>query len=120
LFEGAGVVAARDVNGVQIFANRPALRGQAISLYGNGLGPVTDQPASGERAPAEPLARTRTEPVVTIGGQQAEVLFSGLAPGYAAVYQINVVVPEGVDAGNQPVTVSIGGRTSKAAILPVR
>jgi adhesin/invasin len=57
--------------------------------------------------------------VVTIGGRQAQVSFSGLAPGYPALYQINATVPSGL-TGNQQVTISIGGQTSPAAILPVR
>jgi uncharacterized protein (TIGR03437 family) len=119
-FEGGGVVAARDVRGAQIFNDFPAIRGQAISLYANGLGPVSNQPATGEPAPLDPLARTTTTPVIMIGSQPAEVLYSGLAPGFAALYQINVMVPSILTAGVHPVTLTIGGQTSKAAILPVR
>jgi uncharacterized protein (TIGR03437 family) len=57
--------------------------------------------------------------VVKIGGQQVQVQFSGLAPGYPALYQINATVPSGL-TGNQQVTVSIGGRVSPAVVLPVR
>jgi uncharacterized protein (TIGR03437 family) len=54
-----------------------------------------------------------------IGGQQATVQFSGLAPGFAGEYQINVVVPAGL-TGNQQVTVAIGGVTSPPATLPLQ
>jgi uncharacterized protein (TIGR03437 family) len=123
-FESApvnGIVAARDLAGGQIAAANPAVQGQAISLYLNGLGPVTNRPASGAPSPtAEPFARTTTQPVVTIGNRQAQVQYSGLAPGNAAQYQINIVVPTGFTAGTYPITVSIGGKTSKASNLPVR
>src|SRR5262249_25264731 len=109
-FEGAGVVAARDAQFAQILPNHAAVQGQAISLYANGRGPVNNQPASGAPSPtAEPLARTKTDPVVMVGGKAAQVLYSGLAPGNAAEYQINIVVPTGLTPGNQPITVSIGG-----------
>ncbi len=45
-----GVVAARDQSGNQIFTSKPAVRGQIVQLYLNGLGPVTNQPASGDVA----------------------------------------------------------------------
>jgi uncharacterized protein (TIGR03437 family) len=54
-----------------------------------------------------------------IGGQQAQVLFSGLAPTFPGLYQLNVTVPAGL-TGNQNVTVSIGGQTSPAVVLPVQ
>jgi adhesin/invasin len=53
-----------------------------------------------------------------IGGQQAQISFWGLAPGYPGLYQINATVPAGL-TGNQQVTVSIGGQTSPAVTLPV-
>ena len=47
-------------------------------------------------APAEGgrLYRTRTLPLVSIGGIPAEVLYSGLAPGLTGVWQINVRIPD--------------------------
>ncbi len=120
LFESGGVAAARDRDAMQITTAHPAVRGQVVSLYGNGFGPVTNQPATGDPAPSRPLAETTTLPVVTIGGRQAQVLYSGLAPGTAAEYQINAIVPAEIEAGNAQVTVTIGGQTSPATSLPVR
>jgi minor extracellular serine protease Vpr len=72
---------------------------------------------SGAQAPGCPnsindCANTKTLPTVTIGGQPATVVFSGLAPGIVGEYQVNVQVPAGISAGNQPITISIGGTTS--------
>jgi minor extracellular serine protease Vpr len=119
-FEAAGVVAATDAGGNIVNASNPARSGQKISLYANGLGPVSNQPASGEPAPSSPLAITTVVPVVTIGGQDAPVQFSGLTPGLPGLYQINVTVPQGVAAGSLPITVKIGDQTSKASVLPVQ
>jgi uncharacterized protein (TIGR03437 family) len=103
--------------------------GQAIVLYCNGLGPVTFPPASGAPASATQLSQTTTPPVVTIGGQTAQVLFSGLSPGFVGLYQVNVTVPAGLSAGNQPITIAIGGQTSpsqtaatpaQTVVLPVK
>jgi uncharacterized protein (TIGR03437 family) len=120
-YVGGGTIAAEDaVTGVAILASNPAHPGEILSLYANGLGPVTNQPASGAPAPGGPnLASTTTPLVVTIGGQQVTPSFSGLAPGYPGLYQLNVTVPAGL-TGNQNVTVSIGGQTSPAVVLPVK
>jgi uncharacterized protein (TIGR03437 family) len=115
-----GVVAALDTNFQVIGSSNPAKRGQVVQLYANGLGPVNNQPASGEPAPGSPLAQTKSMPVVTIGGQQAAVSFSGLAPGFAGLYQINVTVPQNLTPGNQQITVAIGGQMSKASGIVVQ
>ena len=95
-----------------------ATRGGLIELYVNGLGPVNNQPNSGDPAPSDPahLATTTTTPVVTIGGQKATVQFAGLAPGFVGLYQVNVYVPTGIGTGNQPITIAIGGKTSPSSI----
>jgi uncharacterized protein (TIGR03437 family) len=119
-FVGAGTIAAQDaITGAQILTSNPAHSGEILALYANGLGPVTNQPASGAPAPGGPNLAATPTPVVTIGGQQAQVLFSGLAPGFPGLYQINVTVPSGL-TGNQQVTVAIGGQTSPAVTLPVQ
>jgi uncharacterized protein (TIGR03437 family) len=44
------------------------------------------------------------------------VSFSGLTPGLVGLYQVNATVPSGLTAGNQPITISIGGKTSPSSI----
>ncbi len=107
--------AALDQNGRLVSASNPAVRGQTIQLFANGLGPVSNTPVTGDAAPSSPLAQTKTTPTVTIGGTAAQVSFSGLAPGFAGLYQVNVVVPQTVSASPQTVAFSIGGVTSKSS-----
>ena len=108
---GQTVAAATDEKNVLVGSGNPVARGHAIVFYANGLGPVASgtQPPSGDPSPFSPLATTSITPAVTIGGQSAQVLFSGLAPGYVGLYQLNVVVPAGISTGLQPVNLSIGG-----------
>ena len=98
----------------------PATAGEVLQLYCNGLGPTTNQPASGYPAPSgttlAQLANTTTPTTVSIGGQSAQVLFAGLEPPYVGLYLVDIIVPSGVAAGNQPITVSVGGKTSPASI----
>jgi uncharacterized protein (TIGR03437 family) len=110
-----GRVAALDLQYNPIGSANPARRGQIVQLFANGLGPVTNQPASGDPAPLSPLSQTQATPVVTIDAQQADISFSGLAPGFPGLYQINATVPSSLSAGNHPITITIGGQTSKAS-----
>jgi uncharacterized protein (TIGR03437 family) len=99
----------------------PAARGETIVLFATGLGPTSPSVAAGLAAPiAEPLARTATTPIVQIGGIQSRVVFSGLAPGFSGLYQINVVIPQNVPTGNTPVSINSSGSLSKEAFVAVR
>jgi uncharacterized protein (TIGR03437 family) len=60
----------------------------AVTLWGTGFGPVQ---------PDGDLQTTITKPTVTIAGQPAAVIFSGLAPGWIGLYQINVPIPVGIN-----------------------
>lgn len=117
---GRRLLAAVDLAGNVVTVANPARRGEFVQLYANGLGPVDHRPASGEPTPAAPLAQTQARPVVTIGGQEAEVLFCGLTPGSVGLYQINVRIPAGVPAGLQPVTLTIAGAQARTATIAVQ
>lgn len=101
---------------------QPAARGQTVSIYCTGLGPVSNQPASGAAAPGGAnLARTPTNPTVTIGGVNATVSFSGLAPGFVGLYQVNVAVPQSVTPGaSAPLILTIGGVQSNTVNIAVQ
>jgi uncharacterized protein (TIGR03437 family) len=119
-FVSCGAACALDSNYSLITTSNPAKRGQYISLFANSLGPVTNPPGDGVPASASPLSWTTTTPVVTIGGASANVIFSGLAPGYQGLYQINVQVPQSANTGSVPISLQIGGATTPAASIPVQ
>ena len=91
----------------------------SFKYYVNGLGPVENQPPSGNPSPSQPLATTRVIPEVTIGGQRADVSFSGLTPGIVGLYQVNARIPDGVASGLQPLVVTANGIVSKSVMIPV-
>jgi len=96
----------------------PAVAGETLLIYCTGLGPVSPAPADG--AAASGAATTALTPTVTIGGASATISYSGLAPGYVGLYQINAVVPSGLASGNVPVVIAAGGASSAVAMLPVQ
>jgi uncharacterized protein (TIGR03437 family) len=98
-------------------AVRPAKPGEVVVIYATGLGPVNPAVAAGEPAPPEPLSRTVNPVTVTIQGFRAQVLFSGLAPGYAGLYQLNVRVPDEVTPdGSAVVVINVGEQSSSPPV----
>jgi uncharacterized protein (TIGR03437 family) len=121
IFEINGVAAAEDANYAVIGPNHPAVRGQPIAIFVNGLGPVSNTPASGGPSGFDwTLAQTASLPTVTIGGVNAKVDFAGLTPSTVGLYQINLTVPASLSAGNPQIVVSVGGVSSKPSVLPVQ
>ncbi len=60
-------------------------------------------------------------PVVMIGNVPAQVTYSGLAPSFAGLYQVNALVPSGVLPGaNVPVILSIGGVSSNIVTIALQ
>jgi uncharacterized protein (TIGR03437 family) len=98
-------------------ATAPVRRGDIITIYGTGQGEVTNAPEDGSTAPANPLAFTTATPEVTIGGRPATVRFSGLAPGFVGLWQINAAIPGDAPVGAAvPLVVAYG---SASGILSV-
>ncbi len=116
---GRQLVAALDEGFKVVSSTNPVRRGHVVQLFANGLGPVTNTPPSGEVSPANPLSETTERPTVTIGGWDASVQFSGLAPGNVGLYQVNVVVPDGLSPGLYDVVLTIGGVETKPVLLYV-
>lgn len=100
----------------------PAHPGDYLQIYVTGLGAATPNgnPAgavlpTGTVAPANgnPLYATTAVPTVTVGGQTATVLFSGVAPGYAGLYQVDIQIPLNAPTGDDvPLVISMPGGAS--------
>ena len=116
---GRNLAAALDINFRLISGSAPIARGAVAQLYANGLGSVTNAQVSGEPASTTTLSNCRVPPSVTIGGQPAQLLFCGLAPGIVGLYQLNVVIPSNAPTGVQPVVITSSGVVSKSTLLPI-
>ncbi len=92
----------------------PAAPGSVVVLFGTGQG-VTDPPSETGRFPSDVYPVPAAPMTVRIGGQEAELLFRGQAPGTAGVIQLNARVPEGV-TGTLPVVWSVAGMESQAGV----
>lgn len=116
-----GNVIAQHADYSLVDAAHPAVPGEGLILYLVGMGATNPAVNAGAPGPtAEPLARVTIQPTVTIGGRTAAISFAGLAPGGIGNYQINCVVPTGIQSGEVDVVVVQSGATSNTAKLRVR
>jgi uncharacterized protein (TIGR03437 family) len=97
---GRGQIAALNEDNTINSTSNPVGRGRVIQLYATGQGFLPDAPPDGVPAPSDRLISTPSRPRVIINTADAEVQFSGLAPGFVGVWQLNVRVPESVPPGN--------------------
>lgn len=108
--------------------SKRARKGDYVVLYGTGAGAQfvnasNNQPLTikdGEAATSSPLAATASLPTATVGGKPATVYFSGLAPGFVGLWQLNVQVPADAPSGaNVEVLISFGGKTANRMTIAV-
>jgi len=118
--DGSGLGAILHGDATPVTPDLPARPGESVSLYATGLGAVDNRPDTGKAASSVLLSNTLTRPAVSIGGREAVVTFSGLAPGFVGLYQVNVIVPTDLVTGEHPVVLNIGGVSSNTVKLPVR
>jgi uncharacterized protein (TIGR03437 family) len=100
-------------------SSSPASPGEVVTIFCTGLGAVTPGVTDGGPAPGS-ATWTVTIPVVTIGGLNADVLYSGLAPGFAGLYQINAQVPGGAQAGSDNLSIALDGAESQPVRIAIQ
>jgi glucosylceramidase len=91
-----------------------------IQLFGTGFGAVSPAVPTGVAASSGPLSWVTATVTATVGGSPpANVLFAGLAPGFAGLWQIDVALPAGM-SGSVPVIVSVAGTPSNTVNVWVK
>ncbi len=117
---GTGSAAALNAQtGALVSAENPVGRGEWVAVYASGLGRVL--PAAQSGAPPQALSSTAEPVTVLVGNSRAEVNFSGLAPNFAGLYQVNFRVPADVAPGAEvPLKLSVSGLESNVSKLAIR
>jgi uncharacterized protein (TIGR03437 family) len=108
---------------------QPAHPGDYVQLYTTGLGKATPNGdpngavlPTGQVAPVSgsPLYATVALPTVTVGGVAAKVVFCGLAPGFAGLYQVDFQIPGNAATGdNVALGISVPGSSTAAATIAI-
>jgi uncharacterized protein (TIGR03437 family) len=116
--QGTGAAAAvHQDNVTPVTAQNPARPGEVIVIYATGMGAVTPPLPTGARSTGNPTVFT---PIVNIDGIPGVVVFSGAAPGYTGLYQVNVQIPASTrSASDIPLVLTIGGKPSNSVTIAV-
>jgi uncharacterized protein (TIGR03437 family) len=110
---GSGQVAALNQDGSVNNGANPAKAGSVVTLYATGQGMIDGMPTDGQ--PAQGVFETPEIPQVFINSgfvPAGDVVFSGLAPGFTGLWQINVKVPSDAPPADVDVFVVYGGVNS--------
>jgi uncharacterized protein (TIGR03437 family) len=111
------VIATRP-DGSLIDQEKPATAGEVIVLYATGLGPTEPEAIYGALpARAAPIKRISEFQVFLNDAavESSRVLYAGVTPGYAGLYQVNLRLPEKLDA-NPRIRLAIGTQSSPAGV----
>jgi uncharacterized protein (TIGR03437 family) len=110
---GSGQIAAVNEDGTLNNDAHPAKAGSVVTLYATGQGLISGMPADG--AAAQAILPTPETPQVFINSgyvSPGDVMYSGLAPGFTGLWQINVKVPSNVPPGDVIVFIVYNGINS--------
>jgi len=116
--DSTGQIALFHADGRYVNKNNPATRDEPLTMYATGLGATTGGAVTaGQVSPSSPLAVTGAVQVFfgnpTYSQAGVIVDWSGLAPGFIGVYQLNLRIPgTHLDGDALPVTLTIGGVSS--------
>jgi uncharacterized protein (TIGR03437 family) len=120
VYNGLAIAQASDYS--LITADNPAIPGETLILYVTGLGPLNDPNlVDGYGSPvAPPFAETIDPYQVVLDNEDCHVDFSGLAPGFVGLYQVNFDVPRDAASGNLQIYIQDAYANSAMTVLPVQ
>ena len=114
---GSGQAAILNQDGTSNSRTTPARRGSVVILYATGVGLTSPAGVDGKVA-SEPGQKPVLPVSVRMGGEPADVIYAGAAPGMVTgVLQVNVRIPDGIAPGAAvPVTLTAGNAQSQEGV----
>jgi uncharacterized protein (TIGR03437 family) len=119
----SGYAIATDAKGAVLTAAAPAQPGDVIVIWATGLGKTAPNPATGEIPHDPALIAGLADLHISLAGAVVDptrIFYAGLCPGYAGLYQINIVLPPDLPIDPE-IRLAIGSQSSPPGLkLPVR
>ena len=121
--DGAAAVAPSGMFTDEFGPSRPAKPGDIIVLYGTGWGETEAALGTGELATEAAEVLPGANPLVSFGGLVMgadDVLYVGVTPNAAGLYQLAIRVPATAAPGNNQVVLTVYGKsTPTGPVIPV-
>jgi uncharacterized protein (TIGR03437 family) len=114
----ATTVVATDAHGRTLTTEKPGRAGNWVILYAAGLGPTDPPQIPDHVATGIAFIQRRAEFQILLNGIPVDkglVYYAGATPGYAGLYQINVVLPARIDV-NPEIRIAVGAAVSPPGV----
>ena len=118
LFVDNSTIAAQHADGSLISSKAPAYPGEVIVVYGTGLGRTDPTQVDGSVARSAAPIILLDQLQVLLDGQAVPVeniLYAGITPGFAGLYQINLRLPDHIGATPE-LRIALGDQMSQGAL----
>lgn len=115
----AGAVIATHLNWSLVSSDAPAVAGEIVSLWTTGLGNTNPQLEDGVLPATAQWLSLMSQFEVQVNGAALDpsaVLYAGVAPGYAGLYQVNVRLPDPLPP-NPEIRIGLGGVLSPPGLI---
>jgi uncharacterized protein (TIGR03437 family) len=115
----SGAVIATHVDGSLISSESPATAGELATLWATGLGNTIPGLQDGALPIAAQWLSLLSQFEVQINGTSLDssaILYAGVAPGFAGLYQVNVRLPDPLPA-NPEIRLALAGALSPAGLI---
>lgn len=106
-------------DGSAVTPDNPARPGETLIAFLTGISSVTHRPGSGLPGLADPLSTSLLETTVEIGGTAGTTVFSGWAPNFVSLMQVNFVVDPATPGGLQSFVIRFGDLLTQDLEIPV-
>jgi uncharacterized protein (TIGR03437 family) len=117
---GAGPAAIVNQDGVLNTSQFSAVPGTYVVMFATGEGQTDPPGVTGKVNNTSPLPAPVQPVTLTIGGQNAQILYAGAAPGFVSgAMQINAIVPNLAPGNNVPIVLRVGNTTSPTVTMSI-
>jgi uncharacterized protein (TIGR03437 family) len=113
----ADTVLAAHSDGTIVTRENPARAGEIVVVYAGGLGQTKPPQSPGKLAPSAAAIERRKDFQLLLNGEPVnDIVYAGVTPTFAGLYQVNFRVPENL-ASSRELRITLGEQSSQYNLL---